>query len=77
MVAILALCLMEVGGCASIQEREVAKTIQEDPNPNALAPNIPSISQSKTEPERIRQIYEIKARRVEPVGIVYLWPQSG
>ncbi len=53
MVAILALCLMEVGGCASIPEREVAKTIQEDPNPNALAPNIPSISQSKTEPERI------------------------
>ena len=51
MVAILALCLMEVGGCASIQEREVAKTIQEEPSPNALAPNIPSITQSK--PERI------------------------
>ena len=53
MVAILALCLMEVGGCASIQEREVAKTIQEEPNPNALAPNIPSMTQSKTESERI------------------------
>ncbi len=44
---------MEVGGCASIQEREVAKTIQEEPNPNALAPNIPSMTQSKTESERI------------------------
>ncbi len=27
-----------------------------------------------TEPERIRAIYEVKARRVEPIGLVYLWP---
>jgi hypothetical protein len=30
-----------------------------------------------TEPERIRSIYEVKARRIEPVGLVYLWPVSG
>jgi hypothetical protein len=28
------------------------------------------------EPERIRQIYAVKAHRIEPVGLVYLWPVS-
>ena len=28
------------------------------------------------EPARIREIYEVKAHRIEPVGLVYLWPQS-
>jgi SNF2 family DNA or RNA helicase len=31
----------------------------------------------KTEPERIREVYEVKAQRVEPVGLVYLWPVTG
>jgi superfamily II DNA/RNA helicase len=30
-----------------------------------------------TEPERIRALYEVKAQRIEPVGLVYLWPMSG
>jgi hypothetical protein len=30
-----------------------------------------------TEPERIREIYQVKAQRVEPVGLVYLWPITG
>ena len=30
----------------------------------------------KTEPDRIREVYEVKATRIEPVGIVYLWPVS-
>lgn len=30
----------------------------------------------KTEPERIRGLYEVRAQRVEPVGLVYLWPLS-
>jgi DNA-directed RNA polymerase beta' subunit len=30
----------------------------------------------RTEPERIQQTYQVKAERVEPVGIVYLWPVS-
>ncbi|AFY62386.1 DISARM system SNF2-like helicase DrmD [Synechococcus sp. PCC 6312] len=29
-----------------------------------------------TEPERIQQAYTVKAERIEPVGIVYLWPIS-
>lgn len=28
------------------------------------------------EPVRIRDFYEVKARRIEPVGLVYLWPES-
>lgn len=28
------------------------------------------------EPPRIRDFYEVKARRIEPVGLVYLWPES-
>jgi len=29
------------------------------------------------EPERIRKAYEVKATRIEPLGVVYLWPVSG
>ena len=28
------------------------------------------------EPNRIREFYEVRARRVEPVGLVYLWPDT-
>ena len=31
----------------------------------------------KTEPDRIEELYQVKARRVEPVGLVYLWPVTG
>ena len=31
----------------------------------------------KTEPDRIREVYEVKATRIEPVGLVYLWPVTG
>jgi len=30
----------------------------------------------ETEPRRIEQAYQVKASRVEPVGLVYLWPVS-
>lgn len=29
------------------------------------------------EPERLRKSYEVQSSRVEPVGLVYLWPVSG
>ncbi len=35
------------------------------------------IGELATEPERIRSIYEVKAQRIEPVGLVYLWPVTG
>ena len=28
------------------------------------------------EPQRIRDFYEVRVQRVEPVGLVYLWPES-
>jgi DNA-binding transcriptional regulator YiaG len=28
------------------------------------------------EPQRIRQFYEVRVKRIEPVGIVYLWPET-
>jgi superfamily II DNA or RNA helicase/DNA-binding transcriptional regulator YiaG len=28
------------------------------------------------EPPRIRAFYEVRARRIEPVGLVYLWPET-
>jgi superfamily II DNA or RNA helicase len=28
------------------------------------------------EPRRIREFYEVKAKRIEPVGLVYLWPET-
>ncbi|MCY4375171.1 MAG: DISARM system SNF2-like helicase DrmD, partial [Spirochaetaceae bacterium] len=31
----------------------------------------------ESEPSRIRGFYEVRARRVEPVGLVYLWPDTG
>lgn len=30
-----------------------------------------------TEPKRILDLYQVKATRIEPVGLVYLWPVSG
>lgn len=29
------------------------------------------------EPKRLRESYEVRAHRLEPVGLVYLWPASG
>ena len=29
------------------------------------------------EPDRIRSFYRVRASRVEPVGLVYLWPETG
>ncbi|MEQ8763214.1 MAG: DISARM system SNF2-like helicase DrmD [Planctomycetota bacterium] len=28
------------------------------------------------QPARVRQFYEVKARRIEPIGLVYLWPET-
>jgi hypothetical protein len=28
------------------------------------------------EPQRVRAFYEVRAKRIEPVGLVYLWPET-
>ena len=33
-------------------------------------------SDLEREPRRIREFYEVRARRVEPVGLIYLWPET-
>ena len=30
----------------------------------------------EAEPARVREFYEVRARRVEPVGLAYLWPET-
>ncbi|MCE2459450.1 MAG: hypothetical protein J4F38_01540 [Pseudomonadales bacterium] len=30
----------------------------------------------REEPDRIRDFYKVRAQRVEPVGLVYLWPET-
>lgn len=30
-----------------------------------------------SEPARIQEVYDVKAQRIEPVGLVYLWPVTG
>ena len=31
----------------------------------------------ESEPNRIRELYQVKAQRIEPIGLVYLWPITG
>ena len=31
----------------------------------------------ETEPRRVREFYEVRAARIEPAGLVYLWPDTG
>jgi hypothetical protein len=31
----------------------------------------------KTEPVRIREVYDVKATRIEPSGLIHLWPVTG
>jgi hypothetical protein len=30
----------------------------------------------ESEPQRVRTFYDVRAKRVEPVGLVYLWPET-
>ena len=30
-----------------------------------------------SEPDRVRAFYEVRSQRVEPIGLVYLWPDTG
>ncbi len=42
----------------------------------AHAASSSSTASSRREPQRIREFYEVRAKRVEPVGLVYLWPET-
>ena len=52
--------------------------LQLDANKRFWAKRLGEIREElKTEPARIEDLYTIKARRVEPIGLVYLWPVTG
>ena len=34
-------------------------------------------SELESEPKRIAATYAIEAHRIEPIGLVYLWPRTG
>ena len=51
---------------------------QLEANKRYWAKRLVSLQQElQTEPDRIRELYQIKATRIEPVGLVYLWPVTG
>jgi hypothetical protein len=57
---------------------EEDELLQLDANKRYWAKRLEEIRQElKTEPVRIQDLYTVKARRVEPVGLVYLWPVTG
>jgi ERCC4-related helicase len=35
------------------------------------------VDEKRSEPERIKRSYAVKVTRVEPIGVIYLWPRSG
>ncbi|MHB8900023.1 MAG: DISARM system SNF2-like helicase DrmD, partial [Thermoguttaceae bacterium] len=52
--------------------------LQLDANKRYWAKRLDEIREElKTEPARIEDLYKVQARRVEPVGLVYLWPVTG
>jgi hypothetical protein len=54
---------------------EEDELLQLDANKRYWAKRLEELREElKTEPDRIASIYEVQARRIEPVGLVYLWP---
>lgn len=57
---------------------EEDELLQLDANKRYWAKRLEELREElKTEPDRIASIYEVQAKRIEPVGLVYLWPVTG
>ncbi len=57
---------------------EEDEILQLDANKRYWAKRLEELREElKTEPARIASIYEVQAKRIEPVGLVYLWPVTG
>lgn len=51
---------------------------QVEANRRYWAKRLPALEEElAAEPARIRAVYDVKAQRLEPVGLVYLWPVTG
>jgi SNF2 family DNA or RNA helicase len=54
---------------------EEDELLQLDANKRYWAKRLDELKEElKTEPDRIASLYEVQATRIEPVGLVYLWP---
>ena len=38
--------------------------------------SVPELTDLSTEPDELRALYQIRLNRLEPVGLVYLWPTT-
>ena len=57
---------------------EEDELLQLDANKRYWAKRLEELREElKTEPNRIASLYEVQAKRIEPVGLVYLWPITG
>ena len=57
---------------------EEDELLQLDANKRYWAKRLDELKEElKTEPDRIASLYEVQATRIEPVGLVYLWPENG
>jgi DNA-binding transcriptional regulator YiaG len=62
----------------NIQDLEEAEIEQLEANKRFWQQRLDELKEElKTEPERIASLYEVQATRIEPVGLVYLWPENG
>ena len=58
-------------------EFDVAETRQLQADIRHWATRLDQFDQDlEREPERIREFYKVRAQRVEPVGLIYLWPET-
>ena len=57
-------------GCLGSLNPHNARLTNADAQLEAIA------KETRDEPKRIRALYKVQATRIEPVGIVYLWPLS-
>ena len=64
------------GGIRMVDDED--ELLQLDANKRYWSKRLDQIrDELKTEPGRIQDLYSVVARRVEPVGLVYLWPVTG
>ena len=62
----------------NIQDLEEAELEQLEANKRFWQERLDELKEElKTEPDRIASLYEVQATRIEPVGLVYLWPENG
>ena len=56
---------------------KAARFVKCNPDPPQIPVRLRALdTEIATEPDRVREAYRVRASRVEPVGLVYLWPAT-